>query len=636
MSETYTGFRLFEVNDNLVQELHKEKEIKVWDKRLAFYPNMYVELKSDSNPKNVCYGKVGSNSEIIYKISSQKVSTISPRNREQIFAMDALMNDEVPVVVLTGPAGTGKAQPLDAKILTPNGWTTMGEIEIGTEVLTSEGKVSKVIGIFPQGEKDIYRVWFSDETFTECCEDHLWYTETQLDRDKHKEGSVKSLKDIKKSLRAGVCFKRNHNIPMVKNIEFNEKPLFISPYLMGLLLGDGSISIGQISLSTSDKEIVEYCNAALEEYEMRLSYRSQYDYNLIHFKRPSSKEGNYIKNKLIEYHLYGKTSENKFIPEDYKINSLQNRIALLQGLLDADGTIGKQGNITYTTTSQSLANDIIFLIQSLGGKAVARSRYTNYTYNGERRRGKLSFTIHLSLPNNIIPFRLSRKLNRIIPKTKYPPKRYIDRIEYIGKKIAQCILIDDPSHLYITDNFIVTHNTLITLAMALHKIEKKKYEKAIITKPMSQVGKYNLGILPGNVSEKFDPYLLNYTTNLEQFVGGNKKVVQDIFEQCKFEMVPIQLMRGASFNNSLIILDEAQVLNHLDLLTIGTRVGENSKIVIMGDLSQRDDPIAKEKTGIYKIVNDIMAKESPLISVVELQICERSATARFFANLFKE
>lgn len=286
MSETYTGFRLFEVNDNLVQELHKEKEVKVWDKRLAFYPNMYVELKSDSNPKNVCYGKVGSNSEIIYKISSQKVSTISPRNREQIFAMDALMNDEVPVVVLTGPAGTGK--------------------------------------------------------------------------------------------------------------------------------------------------------------------------------------------------------------------------------------------------------------------------------------------------------------------------------------------------------------TLITLAMALHKIEKKKYEKAIITKPMSQVGKYNLGILPGNVSEKFDPYLLNYTTNLEQFVGGNKKVVQDIFEQCKFEMVPIQLMRGASFNNSLIILDEAQVLNHLDLLTIGTRVGENSKIVIMGDLSQRDDPIAKEKTGIYKIVNDIMAKESPLISVVELQICERSATARFFANLFKE
>lgn len=286
MSETYTGFRLFEVNDNLVQELHKEKEIKVWDKRLAFYPNMYVELKSESNPKNVCYGKVGSNSEIIYKISSQKVSTISPRNREQIFAIDALMDDEVPVVVLTGPAGTGK---------------------------------------------------------TICC-----------------------------------------------------------------------------------------------------------------------------------------------------------------------------------------------------------------------------------------------------------------------------------------------------LAMALYKIEKKRYEKVIITKPMSQVGKYNLGILPGNVAEKFDPYLLNYTTNLEQFVGGNKKVVQDIFEQCKFEMVPIQLMRGASFNNSLIILDEAQVLNHLDLLTIGTRVGENSKIVIMGDLSQRDDPIAKEKTGIYKIVNDIMAKESPLISIVELQICERSATARFFANLFKE
>jgi PhoH-like ATPase len=180
-----------------------------------------------------------------------------------------------------------------------------------------------------------------------------------------------------------------------------------------------------------------------------------------------------------------------------------------------------------------------------------------------------------------------------------------------------------------------TGKTLLALAIALQKMQNKSYRKVILTRPMSEVGRYKLGALPGDEKDKFSPYLLNYMTNLEQFID-NRRLVGDLIAQNRFEIVPIQLFRGASFNNCLVIADEVQVLNCMEILTIGTRIGENSKLVIMGDLNQRDERIAKDKTGIYKLMNDKQIKESPLVSAIELQQCERSETARLFAKVFEE
>lgn len=180
-----------------------------------------------------------------------------------------------------------------------------------------------------------------------------------------------------------------------------------------------------------------------------------------------------------------------------------------------------------------------------------------------------------------------------------------------------------------------TGKTILTLAAALEKIQENRYKKVIITRPMSQVGQYKLGTLPGDVNEKFGPYLLNYLTNLEQFVG-HRQIIQDLLQQCKFEITPLQLIRGASFNNCLVIADEMQVCNHMEILTLGTRIGENSKVVIMGDLNQRDEKIAREKTGLYKVLNDKKMKESELVAGIELQKCERSETARLFSLVFDE
>jgi PhoH-like ATPase len=196
-------------------------------------------------------------------------------------------------------------------------------------------------------------------------------------------------------------------------------------------------------------------------------------------------------------------------------------------------------------------------------------------------------------------------------------------------------LMDESIPVVVLTGTAGTGKTLLTLAAALELVEQKCYKKVILTRPMSEVGKYKLGALPGDASEKFGPYLSNYMTNLEYF-SGNKWGAQDLMDQSRFEIIPLQLLRGASFNECLVIADEMQVVGYNEMLTVGTRIGDSSKLVVMGDLNQRDENIAREKTGIYKFINDKTTKESPLVAAIELTVCERSATARLFATVFEE
>lgn len=633
----YTGFRQLDVQQQLIDNIYDKGQVEIWNSRLALHPNLYLELKSSANEKNTVLARVDSTGKIVKRLTPMEVSGIKPRNREQAFALDALINDEITVVALTGMAGTGKAQPLDSNVLTPVGWKRMGDLKVGEFICTPDGKGVRILGIYPQGIKDIYRVVFQDGSSAECCLDHLWFTRTQLDRDTKKEGSIKSLKEIKETLRVGTLKKRNHSIPMInENLNFPLKEVPIEPYLLGILLGDGSISVGVPTISTADKEILEYINRSLEPYEMYVKYTNYgYDYRLIHKKKPSWLIGNFIKKQLKALGLWGKKSDSKFIPKEYIINNIEIRLALLRGLMDSDGTVDKKGtDVSFSSSSLQLAKDVQQIVMSLGGKAKITDKIPTYTYLGKKKNGSRSYRVWISMPPEINPFLLKRKANLICPRSKYKPTRYIDRVEYVGKKEAQCIYIEHPEHLYITDNYIVTHNTVLALAAAFSKMKDKVYDKIILTRPMSEVGKYKLGSLPGDANEKFSPYLLNYMTNLECFI--NPKYARDMLNQNKFEIVPLQLMRGASFHNCFILADEMQVCDYMEILTVGTRIGEGSKIVIMGDLNQRDSNITREKTGLYKLFSDKRARESPLMVALELQKCERSKTAMFFAQIFNE
>lgn len=371
--------------------------------------------------------------------------------------------------IVVGEMGVGKAQPLDAKVLTPSGWKCMGNIQEGDEVVNPDGGTAFVVGVYPQGRKDIYRVTFSDGSQTECCDEHLWQVITPLRKWRDGSSQVLSLQDMRYDL-----FSKSGNaryfIPIVRPVVFESQELPVDPYLLGALIGDGTLGCNAVLISSMDDEIITEVSNALPE-GIVVSHQSATTFRIARGRNSDNRKfilpQNTLLNAIRELGLSGKRAESKFIPQTYLFADVPARIALLQGLLDTDGTIDpRSGKISFCTISEQLAIDVVALIQSLGGVARTRTRYTKYTHNGEKRVGRLSYQIGVSLPNAIQPFRLSRKQQYVIPRTKYGITRALVKVKYIGQKEAQCIALDSENQLYVTDNYIVTHNTTVGIGIA--------------------------------------------------------------------------------------------------------------------------------------------------------------------------
>jgi hypothetical protein len=173
------------------------------------------------------------------------------------------------VMLLAAAGGTGKAGPLWSKVLTPDGWKLMGDICVGDKVIAGDGSIAKVTGVFPQGKKPIFKVQMSDGATTHCCDEHLWLTKSQRDRDRHREWKIRPLKEIRETLhlhKSNGRKDRNHSIPMVGPVQFKEQLLPIHPYLLGVILGDGSMTQSGLTLAISDSEITSKILPLLPEH----------------------------------------------------------------------------------------------------------------------------------------------------------------------------------------------------------------------------------------------------------------------------------------------------------------------------------------------------------------------------------
>lgn len=389
--------------------------------------------------------------------------------------------------------GAGKAQPLTAKVLTPSGWVQMGDLKVGDEVISVDGKPTTVIGVFPQGKKKIYRVTFSDGASTECCDEHLWLTQTYAERNSavanperpSAQPKIRHLSEIRQTLKAPHRRAKNHSIPMVRPVQFDEANLPLHPYLLGVIIGDGAISHDVASISCPDFEIIDRCEKVLPlgvRIKPEFSDRCP-EFKLLIDRSSGIGKINPVVAILKKLNLQGKKSIDKFIPREYLTSSVEQRIDLLRGLMDTDGTVQKNGSSCFfNTSSEQLAHDVIELVQSLGGTGKLHSKIPTYTYRGELRTGHRTYQVTVSLPPEINPFYLPRKADKVVPKSKYVPTRYITEVEYVGEKEAQCIAVDHPTHLYVTDDYIVTHNTLIMICLAV-----KLKQMGLVRKPMISV-----------------------------------------------------------------------------------------------------------------------------------------------------
>lgn len=552
-SALYTGFQTIQVPSAVIDALYAQRtaDIELPDAHM----NEFVLLQSIDREKHSGIGRVVGPNRLVLVSPPKEAWGIEPRNLEQKLALSLLMDPDVKLVTLVGRAGSGKAQPLDAEILTPKGFQQFGTLKIGDEIVVPDGHIAKVSGIFPQGTKKVYRVCFSDGTSTECCMDHLWHTKTQKDRDQGRPGSVKSLTEICGALRYGKFQKRNHSIPIVEPFEFAESFLPIDPYVLGLLLGDGSFRGHTPVFSSVSDELI----AALRHsgYTLRKKAGDNCDYYMT-FNRTG--RNTHIKNllteSLVRLGLWGKESSDKFIPWVYRFASVETRLAVLRGLMDTDGeACGDQsGSAVFSTSSSQLCDDVRFLVESLGGTVRMSPRIPTYTYKGKRYKGKKAFRLHLA--TNANPFKFSTKADCWIPRTKYKPTRYVDKVEFVGEKQTQCILVDHPDHLYITNNFIVTHNTLLATAAALHQtVERKLFQRALLSRPVQPLGR-DIGFLPGTVEEKLAPWMAALNDSLELLFAKEMDMLEVYKRQGIIQVEPLTYIRGRSIPNSFMIVDE--------------------------------------------------------------------------------
>jgi hypothetical protein len=385
------------------------------------------------------------------------------------------------VVTMVGEMGVGKSLRNESRVYTPDGFQTIGETQVGDTVIGQDGKPTTVLGVYPQGKLDIYRVTFTDGSSVDCSEDHLWEVQTPLNKWKGKESKILSLREIMEKPLAHANGNLQNFIPMTSPVQFRGGDLPVDPYLLGALIGDGCLSVkGSLRISSADDEILANIRAALPD-NLGLFRDNQYDWRITSGNK--SQQSNPIMNALRLMGLYGKRSEDKFIPKTYLYSSVEQRIALLQGLADTDGSVAGEGcaSVEFTTVSRQLSIDVKELVQSLGGIVSTKEKKTQYEYNGEKRNGQLAYRMVLKLPSSIKPFRLTRKLELYRPQGKYEPTRAITSIKHVGQHDATCILVDNPRHLFLTDEFIVTHNTIVAAAACIIKaMQRKEHNRKII------------------------------------------------------------------------------------------------------------------------------------------------------------
>lgn len=340
----------------------------------------------------------------------------------------------------------------------------MGEVKVGTTVIGADGKACRVIGVFPKGVKDVYRVEFNDGTYVDCGLEHLWEVQTRTDRVKHNPPRIVNTKQMLENfeLKRNKGKRRNYSIRMVKPVEFENKleKDDIDPYLLGCLIGNGSLKSSQIRITCNDEEIIENIKRVLPKGTEIVKYTQEFQYGIKRICRNGMKT-NPIVDKLKEYGLIDKKSFEKFIPTKYLYSSVENRLKLLRGLMDTDGNVEQGTGARYTTTSEKLKDNIVELARSLGAKVSNWIEEPKVSYiNGRKiKTSRIAHRIRINMLEN--PFELKRKREKFNSISKNYQKIVTD-ITKVRQEECQCIMVDHSEHLYVTDGYTLTHNTEVS------------------------------------------------------------------------------------------------------------------------------------------------------------------------------
>jgi phosphate starvation-inducible protein PhoH and related proteins len=397
--------------------------------------------------------------------------------------------------------------------MTPDGWRRMGDIKVGDLVIGSDGTPAEVTGVFPQGRKEVYRLTMTDGSSAVACAEHLWQVKTMEDKRRGRAPRVLETREMIGDLRRHHQYR--YELPLLSaSVEFASQAVPIEPYSLGLLLGDGCISDETSpSFTTADAELVGALRGGLAEMNLQFRRKSAIDYvlsNALAGKGGSMFDviRNPLRQSLRDLAVAGTVSATKFIPHNYLYNSVEIRVALLQGLLDTDGgpvtQEGRTCRVQYTTTSERLKEDVLFLVRSLGGVAYCRKRQAEGRKPGFVRGREIvcrhdAYVLDIRLPDTIKPFRLKRKADIYERNGGGRPVRFLKRIAFAGEAETRCIQVASADSLYVTDDFILTHNTLSDAFIILDEAQNTTSEQMKMF--LTRIGYGSKAVITGDVTQ---------------------------------------------------------------------------------------------------------------------------------------
>lgn len=402
--------------------------------------------------------------------------------------------------------GVGFPQPNSENILTPTGFKKVGDIKHGDFLISRKGEPTKVLEVHKQDLRTIYELEFSDGRKVRSDIDHLWTLEY---KNKLITKSVKDLLKLKLYNNNQDFTRYYYKIPDIEPVNYSKNiDLPIKPYLLGFLIGDGNLTKGETNFSTNDIEILDYVKECVGKYEIK-KHVTKYSYGIVN---PIGNI-NYFNREIKNLGLNCK-AVHKFIPKDYLLSSIEDRIELLKGLMDSDGCISKNGFISYSTSSPQLKDNFLELCRSLGIKC--SSKETNLYLRKDTFNKVQSWQISIS-PNFEI-FKLNRKLERQRLKKQSNSNVYLKNIKSLGYvEECTCFTVDNDEHLYLTTDFIPTHNSF----------------------KMGSISPCNMYTLPGSGNPNF------HLASEKTFLSGDKGIWGKVLDTLDWiaETTPLPKMR---------------------------------------------------------------------------------------------
>lgn len=378
----------------------------------------------------------------------------------------------------------GMAQPNYTLIpVVEGGCKQLGNLNIGDMIFDSHGNPTKIIDIFEHTQKDVYQITFGDGRVAECCIDHLWEVNRTTWENRNETRTVSTRDILENNYRTQVL--RNPRDPLSTAIRFvykyrirnNElvkyayKPVPVDPYTLGVILGNGCVTGRQLNISSPDVNIIKHiCEINNWTWIVRPSNKWLYTFK--------DEDGHLVKvDKLFEKltSVIGSKFYDKSIPNEYIYNSIDVRLGIIQGLMDTDGSISLAYNsrrnmcystLSYSSSSEILLSDIQMILRSIGINSTIGIDRRSEIYS-TKYHGRLNIMCQNKYVKNL--FRCNKnKVDRAIEIGNYPD--FVDRswtsivdIKNTGRKEdMRCILVDNPEHLYLTQDYVVTHNTAVS------------------------------------------------------------------------------------------------------------------------------------------------------------------------------